>query len=173
MIALYAMDFLGAIIHYYLDNYTGNHKIIKQVAHDFQLHHDNPSTIAKFTIVDALNQVSTFAFLPFTCFVVNMCLKYNDFTHYVFQLSILMQIIVWSLGIFSQVPHILTHKMNILSKKERNTFKFRLIAMLQKYHIILNPNNHNIHHKGFDKNYSVFNGWSTSLVNRMLNNRLS
>lgn len=168
MVSLYVTDFVGAIIHYYLDNYKGNHKMIKFIARDFQRHHEHPSKIANFEIYGLLNQVSILAFLPFFCFVVNMCLKYNNVTHYVIQLGIFMQIIVFGVGIFSQVPHVLTHKMNILSKKERNTFTFRFIYMLQEYHIILNPKNHKTHHNGFDKNYSVFNGWSTSLVNKIV-----
>lgn len=170
LFALYVVDFIGAILHFYLDNYTGKHKIISYIARDFQIHHKYPSKIAHFSIVDLLNEVSMLVFLPLTCFILNMWLKYFNISHYVFQVIILFQIVLFTVGIFSQVPHTLAHKMNILSKNDRNTFKYRIIHMLQAYHIILNPKNHNGHHTYYDKNFSVFNGWSTSLVNRCFSN---
>ena len=168
MVGLYVTDFVGAIIHYYLDNYTGNIKIIKNIADNFQIHHENPIKMTKSSMVELLNQISTAWFLPFLCFLVNTGLKYNNITHYTIQISIIIQIILFGIGSFSQTTHRVAHKMNIISKKERNTFTFRFIHMLQEYYIILNPTNHKTHHNGFDKNYSVFNGWSTSLVNKIV-----
>lgn len=167
-LSLYMIDFVGACIHYYLDKYSGNNKYIKPIAIEFQKHHDEPFQLINCSNFNLIHQISTLWFLPFLSFVFHLYLKYINVTSNIIQSIIIIEIVMFSLGSLSQITHKLAHKMNYLSKKEQNTIFYSFIYFLQKYNIILTSKNHKIHHIKFDKNYSVFNGWSTTVFNKII-----
>ena len=71
---------------------------------------------------------------------------------------------------FSQITHYLSHKMNHASDKEKGKIIFKMIHILQKNNIILNPTIHKIHHEKLDRNFPILNGWSNFLINKIILN---
>jgi MFS family permease len=40
--------------------------------------------------------------------------------------------------------------------------------VLQRWHMILPPREHAVHHRGFDRNYCTLSGWNNAWLNRVL-----
>jgi hypothetical protein len=169
IIGLYIADFLTGMIHIFLDNYNRNNKYIKPIAKNFQEHHQTPEHILKKSILELLLETSLYG-IPIFFNLINLIfyktLKYKN----ILKLCILMQITYVISSHLSQITHMLAHKIIHITKKDKNTIPFKVLNILQSYHIILNPKIHKIHHEKIDRNFPILNGWSNSLINSLLNN---
>lgn len=166
-ISLYISDLFTGLVHIFLDNYKGNNKFIKPFAISFQKHHDDPKSLNNLPFFEIIWGTSNFFFIPFAFLIFNKFILLKNLNNTI-KYIIFFEIIFCFFSSFSQITHTLCHKMNHASPIQKNKKTYRILNFLQKNNIILNPIKHKIHHKYLDINYSILNGWSNPLLNKII-----
>ncbi len=71
---------------------------------------------------------------------------------------------------FSQLTHKAAHYINHTTKEEKESAIVQILQILQKYNIILKPEDHITHHaaKYNDINFGIVNGWTNPVINEIL-----
>jgi hypothetical protein len=159
IIGLYLADFASALLHLFFDNYRGNNSLFLNVSDDFKRHHINPQNILDRTIKDLLFQASVTPF-ALLAFIFRPKSKKHKLTQLVFLYAFH----------FGQLIHKAAHYINHASKEEKESAIGQILQILQKYNIILSPEDHKKHHsvKYNDVNFGLINAWSNPLVNEII-----
>lgn len=144
----YVSDFISSIYHIALDRFGSKNTFLwgPQIA-GFRLHHKEPRAFLRpwYDWSSLSNTIlSLLAGLPF------ILLGLYGFAPW----------FLIPLGIGFAVQDF-THKASHMFERER----WEWVTLLQRLHLILPPQVHSRHHKDFDGNYSVLNGWSNPLFN--------
>ena len=147
-------DFFSGLAHYLLDNFgTPETPLFGNLIYLFRDHHVNPDYILEVDFFE--NNFGTFsATLPVCVLLVLLPVSLDS------PLSLfLYQWFFWGLFFiaFTNEFHKLAH-----SKKP----KFFPFALLQKYKVILHPDDHNVHHTTHDRYYCITTGWLNYITDK-------
>lgn len=153
LFAYVTADFVSGLVHFLADNF-GNPETPffgKVFVFAFREHHVDPKAITRHAFVET-NGANSLVSLPGLIYFYYESAPVADFTFrfyfLVFYLSIFMtnQIHKWS------------HADKISA----------FVAALQRWHVILPPQHHDVHHKApYDKYYCITCGWLNPLLNRV------
>lgn len=172
LFAIFIVDLLTGIVHFLLDyhdlgplkvylkknlksvdeiNVFARKKasIFQELAFDFQLHHRLPDSILDASFKTMALRI---IYILFPIYLAIFLLFQLNFIH-PYALFFLSQIIV--IGSFCHYTHQWAH----------NKKPIFLIKILQKTRFAITPEQHEIHHKNYLKNFCSFTGWSNFLVN--------
>lgn len=161
MLSFFLVDLTSGCVHYFLDHYDGKNNFIKQIAEEFQEHHDIPSMLVNDnSILDMVGQAAMFWPLGLLFIISNQLFNTNKHI-------ILGQIVFLVVALFTQVSHYLSHMM-VHKPPKRDAISYMVLHFLQKNSILLDPAVHKVHHRTLTKNYSILNGWSNKFLNMIL-----
>jgi ubiquitin-conjugating enzyme E2 variant len=149
-------DFLAGVVHWAGDTWGSVDVPILGPAliRPFREHHVDPTSITRHDFIET-NAASALAGIPVLslCSLINVGaeLKLNSFVVFF---------------IFSMIFFVFF--TNQIHKWSHTSNTNKIIKFLQKYHILLNPNHHNIHHTPpFNKYYCITSGWLNPILNRI------
>ena len=143
------IEFNSGLFHIVFDNEQLNtYPIIGELAIDFQKHHFQPAGITKLPICIFLQQVHAPALIIIGTQVV-LTFKYDTLRPFWFFC------IIWTHIMF------LAHRWAHILPKHNHY----IVQWCQNHNILLCMKHHIQHHKTYDCNFSIFMGWSNSLLN--------
>ena len=125
-------------------------------------HHKNPKHILSITNITHLRNTSITP-IPIITILYNII---NNTS----KKDVLTQIIAYKCAHMSQIIHKYAHYINHASPEDKQKIFTQLLMFLQKYHLIVSPEEHRTHHqsKHFDINFSIVNGWANPLFNTIV-----
>mgnify|MGYP003952126773 CR=1 FL=1 len=152
-------DIFSGCVHWFADHFGDEHTPIigKNFILPFRVHHEDPKLMTKISLWENLGSSCMLSFSLQSLMILYLL---N------FQTSILISVIFLflnSLFIFTSLSN-LFHRWAHFEASELSS----VILFLQKYHIILNPKSHDIHHnEPFDQSFCVTNNWANPLLNKI------
>ena len=163
--SLYLADLFSGVLHVYFDNRKYDLKqntVLDKIAYSFQTHHEDPqSFIRNSPFYNPQGQIDILMYLSTPVYSL------TTLGHYVYPNTPSLFLILYTFNLvatYSQILHGLSHK----NPKTLHP----IIRVLQKYRIIIHPQDHRTHHKNYDKHFAIVNGWSNSLLNVFFNKLL-
>lgn len=148
--SLYTADLFSGIYHILSDNYFGNIEPLKAISIDSRHHHKDPGAMIHAPVKGAFKE-AIFNNIPLYLLSLTLSGPYP-------LISIFANMTA-NFGLFAQYSHRLSHM------RSHNIYLSYPIKKMQDMHIILNPHIHHYHHKGYDENFAVLNGWSVPVSN--------
>lgn len=167
---IYLADLITGLLHIYLDHRRCDiGDPLDMAAYSFRYdHHALPLNFLKdspFFPAGASNIVSSVT-TPISL-VVHAAAYYHRATllnDSGCEMKFLVALMVVIFGSMCQTTHALAHE----GRSQRNKTFPKIIAFLQKYHLILPPHVHGRHHQDeHDRNFCIFNGWANPLLNAL------
>ena len=152
LVAVIYTDLMSGILHLVLDNPVMNTwPLIGPEALAFQGHHFDPTGVAKGPILDMVREDHAVIFLGMISFFL---LRPSS--------SSLMTFSLW----FGFLSHFMmaSHRWSHTHPK----YLHWSIKAAQKYGLIMTTEHHSKHHASYDCNFSIFNGWSNILFNKLI-----
>ena len=149
--ALYT-DIMSGLLHLVLDNPIMNTwPIIGKEALAFQGHHFDPSGIARGPILDMVREDHSLVFIGMLVFFLFRPTSAN-----------LLKFSLW----FCFFSHFMmaSHRWSHTHPK----YLHWSIKAAQKYGLIMTTEHHSKHHASYDCNFSIFNGLSNPLLNKLI-----
>lgn len=153
-------DFMSGLVHWFADTWGTIHwPIVGQTfIRSFREHHVDPTEITRHDWIESNgdNCLAAAAFIAIPVFFIP--LRHALQLPYLFPSSAEMEdVFIMFFFVLYSVFIALTNQIH----KWSHTFNPPgYVKFLQKYHIILNRANHNLHHKmPFDRNYCITTGW--------------
>ncbi len=161
----FCADLLSGLTHMYIDFGTSNRKnpIHKELflsrVHHHELHRPAKLNYASLWFSPALSSFIVLGLIP--AFLGRLLtLPVNLEMIGPFWLSLL-----W-FSSFSQVAHAYAHG------KAKHPVARKVVRSLQKMRLLIPPKVHGKHHREIDCNFSVLNGWSNPLLNKIFKKRI-
>lgn len=150
-------DLVTGMVHWAADTYCSEQTPIigKSLIGPFRMHHIRPKEICIHGLAETLGNTCILA-VP----LLSLCLLlvWEE------SASLLTAFVVFTTVVVVGI----TVATNQFHKWAHQDSPHRLVAILQRARIILEPNHHEAHHTGsFDANYSITNGWLNPLLNRI------
>jgi hypothetical protein len=137
-------DFKGGVVHVVLDEPENiNLPLLGPGALEFQMHHAIPRDNVIKPYIQMLGDLNTIVVI---CCSLVIFLGHTD----PLAMGLLSSIILFSY--VGQYAHRASH----MSKKMRPQW----VQTLQRWHILLPPGDHAKHHKTYDDNFPILNGWT-------------
>jgi hypothetical protein len=156
---IYFADLASGCVHLYFDLYT---ETFQDIGGDFVGHHNSPMSILEVSQFEYIRQ-SSITLVPLSYLLYNtMCSVSKS--------RLLCQIVFIYAWRLLQITHRCAHLTQSLSDRDKRQPMYRLMMFLQRYHIILNPSEHHIHHASpkYDVNFCLLNGWANPLFNTIM-----
>jgi hypothetical protein len=155
-------DLGSGVIHYSLD--TFNSQIFSVVHTNFRIHHDNPSSLEAYSMIESVCEVTP-VLIPFVTATRKLIPKLrgmgvNEDTIYMIGLVVLVGTLV---GGSTQIAHRFAHRRN--HENTRDGSGNRVVAevpivvkFIQDNHLMLHPDHHRKHHVTEIAHYCISNG---------------
>jgi len=150
IIAYLMTDLINGFVHMYMDNNTNYTSFIGPLIAAFHLHHKQPKYKDRHFLLVYFFETGSKNWL----IAYLLTLAYIQ-SHFI--LPFAYNFIFVSFGIlssFAEVSHYLCHNS-----------QNRFVRILQKYHILLSPKHHALHHSRDNYNYAFLNGFTDPLLN--------
>lgn len=161
--AVYFSDLFSGLLHIYFDKKRVSQgsftNTFDSVALSFQEHHLAPRSFIKnrpFYNPRGQIEILTYLTIPVHTFT-RICDRYFKSRHFV----IFMYTYIFT-ATFSQILHGFSH----LNKRQTPL----LIRLLQYCGLVINRQQHRVHHTSYNKRFAIVNGWSNPLLDRLYNN---
>jgi len=151
-------DFLSGLVHWLCDTYGNeNTPLVGQtIIKDFRLHHDYPRDITKHTFLSSNGNIALLGVVLQMPFFTIMIFSNNQYV------ALIVSFILLSF-LFSAIANEI-HKMAHQFPEDNP----KIVRILQKYHILLNPEHHSKHHAApYDRNYCITFGWMNHLLDKI------
>lgn len=165
LLGLYLIDFLSGIAHLILDthelNYSKSRSFLDFLSIGFQYHHFKPNnwSIEESDLYYYAFSRTGMGSLMVTLVVFLFPLFFNLVSPQFYPVYMWTSLVVFTCAPFIQFTHAAAHG------RWRGTWFNLILTNLQTFRLILPPEDHNIHHREFDINFCIFNGWANPLVN--------
>ena len=178
-VALYTADVFSAIVHIVLDNGDCGvltpfleDKSIEEVSFvrerfpliynqstgfqktcfEFQKHHQYPSVILNKTFSEVSISIASITWS----------------LHALLLLFYMKGIMNSSLFFFGTLTTCIGTLCQIAHQWAHTTESHGIIKWFQTHGILISPESHRVHHRSYDRNFAIVNGWSHSLVNGLI-----
>jgi hypothetical protein len=156
----YFADFFTGFYHFFLDNFKfKNIPILEKQACEFQIHHKDPDALTK-------KRLGQLCYGPMWGVILYLLIVFSPL--YAFYSNTYFRILISWFSIsfsiftgFSQLFHMWSHKVFI----NNNRLLYKIIYLLRKFKIILDPVQHSLHHTKSCQNYEIVSGVTTKLTN--------
>ncbi len=149
-IAYIIADFIGGLVHMYMDNNSDYTSILGPFVATFHLHHKKPIYKDRNLLLVYFYESGSKYWLVIYYIIIIM-LEYKGFVKSDLYLFLFF---VGLLSVIAEVSHYLSHNS-----------KSKIVLFLQRYMILLPKGHHFLHHKKDNINYAFLNGISDPILN--------
>jgi ubiquitin-conjugating enzyme E2 variant len=150
-------DLVTGMVHWAADTYCSEQTPVigKSLIGPFRMHHIYPKDICNHGLAETVGN---------TCILAVPLLSFCLWLVWGEAASLLTAFVVFTTVVMVAV----TVATNQFHKWAHEDVPHKLVALLQRARIILEPKHHDGHHTGsFNSNYSITNGWLNPLLNRL------
>ena len=157
-LACFCADFLTGIIHWVCDSFGDSDTPLwgPMLVAPFRRHHRDPLEITRISLAENLGASAIAGLLALWLFFPVQP------SHFEAGALLILHFWLW-LIVFAVISN-LFHRWSHMPAAR----KPRWMQILQKWRLLLNTNEHLVHHrKPFRVNYCILNGWANSLSNRV------